>query len=120
MACVFFCCGKGLVVFVELGSCVYNSALGPKEQKSPANQLPLGLIFAQLFVGVRLSEFSFGLLSVIFVWAVATGGNVLLSSRVYFFCLALLGLRDFCLAFAVFCFCFSGGRDNFFVGLVGI
>ena len=47
-----FCCGKGLVVCVELGSCVCDSALGPSKNLKPISCL-------WFFLGSFLSEFGF-------------------------------------------------------------
>jgi hypothetical protein len=51
----------------ELGSCVCNSALGPKEQKPPARQLPLGLILRSFLLEFGFRCFLLGFCASFFV-----------------------------------------------------
>jgi len=46
----FFGCGKGLIAFVELCSCIYNPALGPS--KNPQLASRLWVFVRQFFVCV--------------------------------------------------------------------
>jgi hypothetical protein len=77
--------------------------------------------FGRLFVGVRLSEFSLGLLGVIFCLRGGDRGSALLSSRVEFYCLALLGLRNYLFGFLSFLFLCQRRQGQFVAGvLVGL
>ena len=110
----FSSCGRALSA-VGLACFCLRRARASKNLK-PISWCPL-VFFGRLFVGVGLSEFSLGLLCVIFCLRGGDRGSVLLSLRVEFCCLAFWGHAIICLAFSVFCFCVSGGRENLLVCL---
>jgi len=97
----FSSCGRALSA-VGLACFCLRRARASKNLK-PISWCPL-VFFGRLFVGVRLSEFSLGLLCVIFCLRGGDRGSVLLSSRVEFCCLALLGLRNYLFGFHCFWF----------------
>ena len=95
MACAFFvfAAAKGSLFSLNWvrAFVIRHSARKRKVSSSP---LPLGLIFAQLFFGVLLSEFSLGLLSVIFVEAVCRWrqGKYLVEFARFFFLFGFVGV----------------------------